>query len=48
MTHVSVLGIELLQMLLFAVLVILAVGLRRRADYHKRLMLLTLSCMLLQ
>jgi hypothetical protein len=44
--QVSVLGLELLQMLLFAGLVTAAVGLRHRTDYHKRLMLLTAACML--
>jgi hypothetical protein len=44
--QVSVLGLELLQMFLFAVLVGTAVLLRHRTDYHKRLMLLTVACML--
>jgi hypothetical protein len=44
--QVSVLGLELLQMLLFGVLVGTAIWLRHRTDYHKRLMLLTAACML--
>lgn len=39
-------GLDLLQMLFFAVLVTAAVVLRNRPDYHKRLMLLTIVCML--
>jgi hypothetical protein len=44
--QVSVLGLELLQMLLFATLVGAAIWFRHRTDYHKRLMLLTGACML--
>jgi hypothetical protein len=44
--QVSVLGLELLQMLLFATLVGAAILFRHRTDYHKRLMLLTGACML--
>ncbi|MGH7654449.1 MAG: hypothetical protein ACREN6_07275 [Gemmatimonadaceae bacterium] len=43
---VIVMALDLLQMLLFAVFVGAAVWLRRRSDYHKRLMLLTIACML--
>jgi hypothetical protein len=45
-TQVTILGLELTQMLLFAGLVTIAVWLRQRVDYHKRLMLLTAVCML--
>lgn len=44
--QVTVTGLELVQMLLFAGLVITALALRHRPDYHKRLMLLTIACML--
>jgi hypothetical protein len=44
--HVSVLGLELIQMLLFAAFVGTAIWLRHRTDFHKRLMLLTAACML--
>jgi hypothetical protein len=44
--QVSVLGLELLQMALFALLVGLGIWLRYRPDYHKRLMILTAACML--
>jgi hypothetical protein len=43
---VTVMGLDLLQMLLFAGFVSLAIRLRRRSDYHKRLMLLTVACLL--
>lgn len=43
---VTVMGLDLLQMLLFAGYVAFAVWLRRRSDYHKRLMLLTVGCLL--
>lgn len=43
---VIIMGLDLLQMLLFAVYVGAAIWLRRRPDYHKRLMLLTIACML--
>lgn len=38
--------LDLLQMALFAVFVTAAILLRRRPDYHKRLMVLTIACML--
>jgi hypothetical protein len=44
--QVSILGLELLQMSLFAIFVVTAIWLRHRTDYHKRLMLLTAACML--
>lgn len=44
--QVSVLGLELVQMMLFAGFVGTAIWLRHRTDYHKRLMLLTGACML--
>jgi hypothetical protein len=44
--RVAVLGLELVQMALFAGLVAAAVAMRRRPDYHKRLMLLATACML--
>jgi hypothetical protein len=44
--QVTVTGLELVQMLLFAGLVFVAITLRRRPDYHKRLMLLTIACFL--
>jgi len=43
---VIVMGLDLLQMLFFAGFVGAAIRLRRRGDYHKRLMLLTLACLL--
>lgn len=43
---IMIMGLELLQMLLFAGFVSAAIWLRRRTDYHKRFMLLTLACML--
>ena len=43
---VIVMALDLLQMLLFAGFVGTAIWLRRRSDYHKRLMLLTIACML--
>jgi hypothetical protein len=43
---VIVMGLDLLQMILFAAYVGAAIWLRRRPDYHKRLMLLTIACML--
>jgi len=45
-TQVTILGLELVQMLMFAALVAAAVWLRRRPDFHKRLMLLSIVCML--
>ncbi len=44
--QLTITGLELTEMLLFAGFVVSAVWLRRRGDYHKRLMLLTLVCML--
>ena len=41
-----IMGLDLLQMLCFGVFVTLAVVWRRRPDIHKRLMLLTIACML--
>jgi hypothetical protein len=41
-----IMGLDLLQMLFFAAFVALAVVWRRRPDVHKRLMLLTVVCML--
>jgi uncharacterized membrane protein HdeD (DUF308 family) len=44
--RVAVLGLELVQMALFAGLVATAIAMRRRPDYHKRLMLLATACMM--
>jgi len=44
--QVFITTLDLLQMLLFAGFVTAAILLRRRPDYHKRLMLLTIACML--
>lgn len=44
--QLTITGLELTQMLFFAGFVGLAVWLRRRTDYHKRLMVLTVACML--
>jgi hypothetical protein len=44
--RVTVLGLELVQMALFAALVAAAIWMRRRPDYHKRLMLLGTACMM--
>ena len=44
--QVAITGLELLQMLFFAGLVTLAILWRRRTDIHKRLMVLTIACML--
>jgi hypothetical protein len=44
--QLTITGLELTEMLLFAGFVTSAVWLRRRGDYHKRLMMLTLLCML--
>ena len=43
---VIIMGLELLQMLFFAAFVALAIRWRRRTDIHKRLMLMTIACML--
>lgn len=43
---VVIAGLEVTQMLFFAGLVTAAILLRRRTDYHKRLMVLTVACML--
>jgi hypothetical protein len=45
-SQIVITSLDLVQMLLFAGLVGLAIRLRRRTDYHKRLMLLTIACML--
>lgn len=44
--QIVITSLDLIQMLLFAGLVFFAIRLRRRPDYHKRLMLLTIACML--
>lgn len=44
--QVFITTLDLLQMLLFAGFVTAAILWRRRSDYHKRLMLLTIACML--
>ncbi len=44
--QVVITSLELLQMLFFAGFVTTAIWLRRRPDYHKRLMLLTIACLL--
>jgi hypothetical protein len=44
--RITVLGLELVQMALFAGLVVAAIAMRRRPDYHKRLMLLATACMM--
>lgn len=44
--QVIITSLDLLQMLFFAGFVAVAVSLRHRPDYHKRLMLLTIVCML--
>ncbi len=45
-SQVVITSLDLIQMLLFAGFVGTAIWLRRRPDYHKRLMLLTIACML--
>jgi hypothetical protein len=45
-SRVTVLGLELVQMALFAALVGAAIWMRRRPDFHKRLMLLGTACMM--
>lgn len=44
--QILITGLDLIQMFFFAVLVAAAVWCRNRPDYHKRLMLLTIVCML--
>ena len=44
--QLTITGLELVQMLLFAFFVASAVWLRHRGDFHKRLMLLTIACMM--
>ncbi len=44
--RITVLGLELVQMALFAALVGAAIWMRRRPDFHKRLMLLGTACMM--
>ena len=44
--QVIITSLDLLQMVFFASFVVLAIWQRRRAGYHKRLMLLTIACML--
>ncbi|HXJ15210.1 MAG TPA: hypothetical protein VNH19_23295, partial [Candidatus Limnocylindrales bacterium] len=44
--QVIVTSLDLLQMLFFAGFVAIAIWQRHRPDYHKRLMLLTIACML--
>ena len=43
---VMIMGLEVLQMLFFGTFVTLAIVWRRRTDVHKRLMLMTIACML--
>lgn len=43
---VMIMGLEVLQMLFFGTFVALAIVWRRRPDIHKRLMLMTIACML--
>ena len=45
-SQITITSLDLLQMLFFAVFVALAVRLRHRPGDHKRLMLLTIACML--
>ena len=44
--QVVITSLDLVQMVLFAGLVFIAIRWRRRTDYHRRLMLLTIACML--
>ncbi|HEX3429652.1 MAG TPA: hypothetical protein VHT03_02105 [Rhizomicrobium sp.] len=44
--QVRITGLELIQMILFAGFAAAAISLRKRTAYHKRLMLLTVACML--
>lgn len=43
---VAIAGLEVMQMIFFAGFVAAAILLRRRTDYHKRLMVMTVVCML--
>jgi hypothetical protein len=45
-SRVTVLGLEVVQMALFAGFVVTGIAMRRRPDYHKRCMLLATACML--
>lgn len=45
-SQIVITSLDMLQMLFFAAFVSCAIWQRRRADYHKRLMLLTIACML--
>jgi hypothetical protein len=45
-SQITITSLDLLQMLFFAAFVFLAIRLRRRPGDHKRLMLLTIACML--
>ena len=45
-SQVIITSLDLLQMLFFASFVAIAIWQRHRLDYHKRLMLLTIACML--
>jgi hypothetical protein len=45
-SQVVITSLDLLQMIFFASFVAAAIWLRHRPDYHKRLMLLTIACML--
>lgn len=45
-SQVVITSLDLLQMLFFAGFVAIAIWKRHRTDYHKRLMLLTIACML--
>ena len=45
-SQVIITSLDLLQMLFFAAFVAVAIRQRHRPDYHKRLMLLTIGCML--
>ncbi len=45
-SQVVITSLDLVQMVMFAGLVVAAIRLRHRTDYHKRLMLLTIACLL--
>jgi hypothetical protein len=45
-SQVTITSLDMLQMLFFAGFVVIAICQRHRPDYHKRLMLLTIACML--